>query len=118
MHELSLADEIHRMCRDRMDGAAGRLERVCLAVGELAAVEPDLLRFAWEAVIAGGPDEGAVLEIEWRDARQTCEACGEAAKRGKLDWPGACLHCGGALSITGGMELDLLKFEYQPASVE
>jgi len=30
--------------------------------GELSAVEPDLLVFAWQALVEGGPDEGARLE--------------------------------------------------------
>jgi len=38
-----------------MAGVAGaRLSSVRLAVGELAALEPELLRFAWEAVTADG----------------------------------------------------------------
>jgi hydrogenase nickel incorporation protein HypA/HybF len=118
MHELSLATEIHRQCRSRMDGPAARLERVRLAVGELSAIEPDLLRFAWEAVTAGGPDANAALEIEWRPARQHCPACGESAERAAGAWAYVCPGCGGTLAIEGGMELDLLQFEYQPAGEE
>ena len=118
MHELSLATEIYRLCRSRMAEPAARLERVCLAVGELSAIEPDLLRFAWEAVTAGGPDANAALEVEWRRARQTCAACGEVAERAPGAWRNVCPRCGGALAIEGGMELDLLRFEYQPAGEE
>jgi hydrogenase nickel incorporation protein HypA/HybF len=118
MHELSLATDILRLCRSRMDGAAARLERVRVAVGELSAVEPELLRFAWEATTAGGPDAGAVLEIEWRRARQTCAACGDVAERAAGSWIRLCPRCGAPLAIEGGMELDVLRFEYQPSTEE
>ena len=118
MHELSLATDIHRLCRSRMDGVGARLERVRIAVGELSAVEPELLRFAWEAVTADGPDAGAVLEIDWRRARQTCGACGEITERAAGSWMLVCPRCGGVLSIEGGMELDVLQFEYQPSTEE
>ncbi len=117
MHELSLAAEIHRLCRGRVDGAPARLERVRVAVGELSAVEPDLLRFAWEAVVGGGPDAAATLEIEWRPARQHCAACGDAA-RAPGQWLFACPRCGGTLTVEGGMELDVVEFEYRPAAGE
>jgi hydrogenase nickel insertion protein HypA len=104
------------MCRERVDArGGGRLERVSVAVGELSAVEPDLLAFAWEAVTAGGPDAGAPLEIEWRRARCRCTACGELAGRAAGQWPASCPGCGGRLTVEGGHDLDLLRFEYAPA---
>ena len=61
MHELGIATEIYRVSRRAGDErGAGALERVKVAVGELSAVEPDLLRFAWEAVVRDGPDDGAL----------------------------------------------------------
>jgi hydrogenase nickel incorporation protein HypA/HybF len=116
MHELSLATEVYRLCRSRVErGAASRIERVKLAVGELAAVEPDLLRFAWQAVIADGPDAGAVLEIEWREAIQMCDGCGARVERAAPAWHTDCPACGRPLRVEGGRELDLLEFSYSPA---
>ncbi len=116
MHELGLASEILEACRRRMPEAA-RLEEVRVAVGELSAVEPDLLRYAWEAVVAGGPDAAATLEIEWRPARQHCARCGDAT-RAPGAWLNGCPRCGGRLTVEGGMELDVLQFEYRPAAGE
>lgn len=115
MHELGIATEAYRICRANLaDASRMRLARVRLAVGELSAVEPDLLRFAWEAVIAGGPDEGCELEIDWRPARQVCESCGEAAGRAPGAWLRHCPRCGQSLRVEGGQELDVVQFEAQP----
>ena len=73
MHEMGIAIELYRTCRETVrEHGEGRLRHVKITVGELAAVEPDLLSFGWEAVIADTPDEGAQLEIEF------CRADNEA----------------------------------------
>lgn len=116
MHELSLASEIHRACRSRLAaGDARRLVRVRVAVGDLAAVEPDLLRYAWTAITASGPDAGAELVVEWRPASQRCESCGARPERPPGSWWPACPRCGQAMRIEGGDALDLLEFSHAPA---
>jgi len=117
MHELGLATRIHRTCRRGLAPGA-RLERVRVAVGELAAVEPALLRFAWSAVVADGDDAAAVLEIDWRRALQRCAGCGAVAARDGMDWARACARCGGTLAIEGGCDLDVLGFDYLAAGAE
>jgi hydrogenase nickel incorporation protein HypA/HybF len=115
MHELSIATEIHRACRTRIEAQGrGRLEKVRLAVGELSAVEPDLLAYAWEAVVAEGPDAGAVLDVEWRAARQVCESCGDVPERAAGSWLRLCPRCEAPLRVEGGDELDLLSFSFTP----
>jgi hydrogenase nickel incorporation protein HypA/HybF len=116
MHELSLATEILRACRSHVP-PGGRLRSVTLAVGELSAVEPDLLRFAWQALTGGGPDDGSTLDIEWRPARQTCDACGGIPERAGADWLRLCPRCGGMLQIEGGRELDLLRIAFDEAAL-
>lgn len=117
MHELGIAAETHRLCRESLAGGEPmRLVRVRVAVGELSAVEPDLLVFAWSAVTDGGPDEGCALEIEWCPARQVCVACGESAGRAAGAWAAECPLCRSALRVEGGDELDLLRFEAEPAA--
>lgn len=116
MHELGIAAEAWRRARAGLPEAGLRLARVRLAVGELSGVEPDLLRFAWEAVTAGGPDEGCALDVEWCPARQVCDACGEAAARPAAAWLRECPRCAKPLRLEGGMELDLVRLEAEPAS--
>ncbi len=119
MHELSLATEIHRACRATVDArGGGRLEQVRVAVGELSAIEPELLVYAWQAVVAGGPDEGAKLEVEWHPARQVCPACGQRAEHEPGEWLRLCSSCGSPVRIEGGDEMDLLDLTYAPAGQE
>ncbi len=114
MHEMGIAIEIYRASREAVSGhGPGRVERVRLAVGELAAVEPDLLSFAWEAVVAGGPDAQSRLEVEWRPARQLCSACGEVAERASGSWLRLCPQCELPLVVEGGDELDILEIVYE-----
>jgi len=85
---------------------------VRVAIGDLAAVEPELLVYAWEAVVSGGPDAAARLEVEWHHARQTCAACGEVAERAPGEWLRICATCGGPVRIDGGDELDVIDLTY------
>jgi Zn finger protein HypA/HybF involved in hydrogenase expression len=85
---------------------------VRVAVGELTAIEPDLLRFAWEALVENLPEAGCALEVEWRPARQSCPRCGVAKSRPPGGWLRECDACGSALHIEGGRELDLLQVSF------
>lgn len=115
MHELSIAEEVYRASRAAVaERGSGRLERVSVAVGELAAIEPDLLVFAWEALTQGGPDEGSALEVEWRRARQFCADCDAEKPRSDGSWLRLCPDCGRPLAVTGGTELDLLRVTFEP----
>jgi hydrogenase nickel insertion protein HypA len=116
MHELSIATELYAACRREVEGrGGGRIEAVTVAVGELSAVEPALLGFAWEALTGDGADRGARLSIDWRPARQQCPACGPVAERQPGSWLRLCPACSLPLVIEGGRELDIISIEYQAA---
>ncbi len=115
MHELNLATEIYRTCRASIEArGSGRLDSVRVAIGELAAVEPELLTYAWEAVVSGGADAGASLEVEWHPARQVCATCGEVADREPGRWLQLCPACGQPVRLEGGDELDVVQLSYTP----
>ena len=114
MHEMGIAIEIYRTCLDVLrEHGGGRLQQVRIAVGELAAVEPDLLAFGWQAVIADGPDDGAVLEIDWCRADQRCPTCDQAKDRSEGSWLRICPDCGSPLEVRGGDELDVLEVSFE-----
>ena len=109
MHEMGIALEVHRVCREAVaQHGGGRLRTVRLAIGELTAVEPDLIAFAWQAVTMNGPDSGSTLDITWCPAVQHCAACGEDKPRSEGSWLRLCPDCGAPLQVLGGNELDVL----------
>lgn len=114
MHELSIAAEVYRTSRAAVgEHGGGRLVSVRLAVGELTAIEPELLGFAWEALLAESGDAGARLDVEWRPARQHCATCAAAKPRGDGSWLRLCPDCGQPLAVEGGDELDVLSVEFE-----
>ena len=116
---MGIALEVYRTCRETVDAhGGGRLQQARLAVGELSAVEPELLAYAWEAVVEGGPDAGAKLIIEWCPADQRCAACGEAKARASGSWMRLCPDCGMPLEVTGGNELDVMDLSFEAADEE
>lgn len=113
---MGLAAEIYRIARDAVEArGGGSLECVTVVVGELAAVEPDLLEFAWQAQVAGGPDAGARLLVDWRGARQLCEACGEVSERAPGTWLRLCPRCERPLAVQGGDELEVATVAFASA---
>ncbi len=117
MHEMGIAIEIYQVCRQAVEANGdGRIEKVRLAVGELSAVEPDLIDFAWQAVTAETSDAGAELQISWCPAEQHCPSCGEDKDRSEGSWFRICPDCGQPLEVSGGTELDVLEvsFETEP----
>lgn len=112
---MGIALEIHRVCREAVrNHGAGRIESVRVAVGELTAIEPELLRFAWEAVVAGGPHAGSELEVVWCRATQRCSRCGDVEGRTAGSWLRICPGCGMPLEVSGGDELDVLELKFTP----
>lgn len=113
MHEMGLAEEMRRIAREAADArGGGPLESVTVVVGELAAVEPELLEFAWQALVAGTPDAGARLVVDWRRARQRCSECGEIAERAPGSWLRLCPRCGRPLAVEGGDELEVRSVSF------
>ncbi len=111
MHEMSLAEGVLGAIED-----AARAQRftavktVRLEIGQLAAVELDALRFAFDVVKRGGIADGARLEIVDVPGAAWCMRCCEAvplAARGE-----ACPRCGSyQLQVTGGEELRVKELE-------
>ena len=113
MHEMSIAIEVYNQSREAVrDYGAGRISSVHLAVGELAAVEPDLISFAWDAVVADSPDAGAELVVRWCPTRQECRQCGTVEDRADGTWLRLCPKCSMPLQLLGGEELDIEHIEF------
>jgi hydrogenase nickel incorporation protein HypA/HybF len=116
MHEVGIATEIYRMSRAiAEERGGGALQEVFVRVGELTAVEPDLLTFAWQAITLETPDQGSKLIVEFCPAEQKCGNCGQVPERARGRWLPLCPNCGTLLKVEGGQELDLERVSFLEA---
>lgn len=113
MHELSLAENVLELIEDaaRSDGFH-RVRRIVLEIGELAAVEPEAMRFCFEAVVRDTLADDAVLDIVQTPGRGWCDVC--RADVSVPDVVAACPQCGSfGVRVTGGRELRLKSLDVE-----
>lgn len=105
MHEMSLAEGIRSIVEDAArEHRAGRVARVVLEIGELAAVETEALRFCLEVVLRDSVADGAAVDIEAVPGRGWCLQC--AATVPIAQRYDACPQCGShQVQPTGGTEM-------------
>lgn len=109
MHELALMESVVETIVERLEG-----ERVCvvrLAIGKLAGVSIEALRFCFEVAAHETALAGAQLEIEEIAGSARCRGCGEVAAVTTLPSPCAC----GSFDreLLAGNELRLKNIEVQ-----
>jgi hydrogenase nickel incorporation protein HypA/HybF len=69
MHEMGIANSVLEAVRREM-GEGERASRVGLRIGEFAALDPDSLRFCFEAAVKSSGLAPLALDIEWCRAGQ------------------------------------------------
>lgn len=112
MHEMGIAMEIMEIAQSaipaEMKGTP--VAKVNLAIGKLAAVVPDSLRFCFEIAAKDTALEGAELVIDDIPVEAYCKDC---HNRWQIDTAVfKCPQCeSGALDILSGRELDIVSIE-------
>ena len=111
MHEVSLATALIELVREQAAAAkARRVTRLVLEIGALSHVDAHALRFAIDAAAAGGPAEGAVLEVLEREGVAYCLDCENSVTISTRD--ASCPRCSGVkLLVQGGDEMRLKEME-------
>src|SRR5512143_2109865 len=105
MHEMALTESIVEIVAEeaRRQGAS-RVRVVRLQVGAMAPVEPEALRFCFDAVSRGTVAEGAQLDIRRPPGEGWCLDCGKTVPLEERF--GACPECGRRpVQMTSGDEL-------------
>jgi hydrogenase nickel incorporation protein HypA/HybF len=113
MHEMSLAENVREIIEDaaREQGFA-RVMAVRLEIGRLSSVEPEAMRFCFDAAMAGSIAERARLEIVEMPGQGCCEDCGRDMQIESLYE--ACPHCGGyRIRVTGGDAMRIRDMEVE-----
>ena len=79
MHEYSIVQALlERVDQEARAHGATRVHRVRVSIGDLAGIEIELLRTAFETFQQRTSCEGAELDVRRVDARWECARCGVA----------------------------------------
>ena len=111
MHEMSLAEGVLQLVEEtaRRESAT-RVTTVVLEIGRMSSVEPDALKFCFEAVTHGSLAEGATLEIVSVPGAGWCMVCADTVPMEELF--GACPTCGShQVQPTSGTEMRVKEIE-------
>jgi hydrogenase nickel incorporation protein HypA/HybF len=112
MHEMGIATSVLDAARKEAERHPGsRVLKVGVRIGEWSGVDPESLRFCFEAIVVGC--EGApALDIEFRPRQNRCPGCGTvfALKDYQVD----CPSCGAVQTVAvSGNELELAYVELE-----
>jgi hydrogenase nickel incorporation protein HypA/HybF len=113
MHEMALTQSLVELIEDegRKQGFS-RVRVVRLAIGALGGVEPEALRFCFDAAARGGIAEGARLDIDIVPGQGWCLDCAKSAPM--FERFGSCPACGRhALRVDAGDELRVKELEVE-----
>jgi hydrogenase nickel incorporation protein HypA/HybF len=77
MHELGIANSVLEAVRTEMQRyPEAHPSKVCVRIGEMAAIDQEALRFCFEAITRESELEALELEIEVCPRRHRCLDCG------------------------------------------
>ena len=115
MHEYSIVTALVSQVEDEArKHSEPRVLGVRVRVGELAGVETDLLRTAWELFREGTVCAGAELVVVPEPARWGCPGCGEAIATGEVL---RCPRCALPARLREGDALVLERIEMEVGDV-
>jgi hydrogenase nickel incorporation protein HypA/HybF len=111
MHEVSICQHLLALLsQEARQHGVNKIIRLRLEIGRLSCLDPEALRFAFNAMAPGTIAEAAELQIDQPPVRATCKDCGAAVELDSRFEP--CPSCGGArLEFQSGEELRLLEME-------
>jgi hydrogenase nickel incorporation protein HypA/HybF len=113
MHELGIANSLLESVRTEARRFPGRhISSLGVRIGELSGVDPEAVRFCFEALVRGTDLEPLTLDIDYRPRQHECQTCGRAFVASFEDR--VCPHCGSVDSrFIGGDELELAYLEVE-----
>jgi hydrogenase nickel incorporation protein HypA/HybF len=113
MHEMGIANSVMEAVRTEMKRYPESYPtKVGVRIGEMAAIDPESLRFCFEAMIQDTDLASLELDIEVRPRRHRCATCGhEFIVR---DYDSSCAKCASLATICiSGDELEFAYLEVE-----
>ncbi len=113
MHELGIAQSvIDAVQAEAARHAGAKPLKIAVRVGELSAIDPEALRFSFDALTRETELENLLLEIEVCPRRHRCNDCG--TEFNVRDFIFTCPKCGSAGNqCISGEELELAYMELE-----
>lgn len=113
MHEMAIAQGILDIALDNAARhGAQKITRIKLLVGEMTEVEPESLRFCFDALAEGTAAAGAELEITPVPLVGSCRDCGKEFNVERFRF--VCPDCGSpGVGILSGRELRVEHLEVE-----
>ena len=107
MHELRLADALHKTVETWQQENGGKIVSVTVEIGRLGGVDPDSLKYAF-SMVAPYPVKTVLLPL-----RFLCGGCGKEVETERL--PEKCPYCGAVdqLRRLNGRELAIREIEVE-----
>ncbi|MES9945888.1 MAG: hydrogenase maturation nickel metallochaperone HypA [Candidatus Thiodiazotropha sp.] len=113
MHEMSLCEGVLNVLEEQaLSQGYSRVKQVWLEIGSLSGVEPEAMRFSFDAVMNGSIADGARLEIIHLPGEAWCMQCSKPVQVSARYQP--CPVCGSyQLQVTGGDEMRIKELEVE-----
>ncbi len=114
MHEMSIAQSLVRIIEQEMaKNHVSRLYKVKICYGRIAAIVPEALDTAFQALTRDTPMQGAVLETREVPLQARCRSCAREFTPEDDLFIAACPHCGTEFGheIISGKELYIEELE-------
>jgi len=113
MHEMSLTEGVLRVLEEQaVVQNFSRVKTLWLEIGELSTVDPESLRFCFEAIRAGTLAEQASMEIIRVPGQALCMDCCKQVH--VAERYASCPECGGEkLQVCGGDEMRIKELEVE-----
>lgn len=113
MHEYSIVRALlERVEKEAAARSAVAVHRLTVRIGELSAVEPELLSTAFSAYRDGSVCREAELTVERVPALWVCRSCGRPVARGAAL---RCAACDAPARLESGDEIVLASIEMEVA---
>ena len=113
MHEFSLVQALLNRVEVEAEAVnATAVHRLSMRIGQMAGVERDLFRSAYDLCREGTICERAELVIEAVEASWMCRGCGRTVESGEAL---QCSHCGSPARLASGDVIILEQIEMEVA---